>query len=776
MSALATKPADLRAPHPVAPVLPPEVEAAQDPALVAEYYRVRAEAIAASEADPLRYGYEPPVWKRADELLAEFRRKNPIGPLLFIVLGGIRASKTEWRCKRVIQNMLRTNNYVGWACHTTQTSSFDAQQKKIYRYIPPELKRESGRNRQGTVLKVNYTPWSGFTTDNFALPSPEKGTSLTLFKYYGIDPRALEGAEIDEGWMDEEAPIEWLDALIDRAVTRNGTVYLTFTAKTGYTPLLRAILSGATTIEEVDAELLPIRKPKIMNQESRKAGNKNSPDLSGGVESRHAGEQRQDHPVIACRQNRDSGSSAPPAQTSVPFLLSCFPDSSSSEIVGYEKVPKVQINENVQVNSGADGKKRSVLKAMIVYFHTADNPFGNYPALKERLRGASRETILTLAYGIPTKAQESKFPLFKDPVHVISLNRFREIQAGGGTWYHFLDPCSGRNWFQFWVFADPLGRFFIRAESPSHGHGEAYIPGVGDPGPWAVPGQRKDGMPGDGQKEWGWGYARYIGEMERVERLLEMRDAGCGMRDGADISETKTTERNKQNEQYGESMHRGSGYASRESGVGLDSEAVGTKASAVSEATGRHDSSVGRAQQQPRNGELVGARDENGQILSHGRRDNNPPAASRNPNPGSRIPIYERWIDARYGNARRTQEEASSTLIEDLEDAGMRFLAAPSEQTIDGGRGGGKGSLRMINDLLYYDTARPVDATNEPRLYVCESCPNTIYALKEWTGIDGQHGASKDPIDCLRMLVLSDVGYRDPGLFAPSVPWMGMRR
>jgi hypothetical protein len=37
-------------------------------------------------------------------------------------------------------------------------------------------------------------------------------------------------------------------------------------------------------------------------------------NLSGGVERRHAGEQRQDLPVIACRQNPVSGSIAPPTQ------------------------------------------------------------------------------------------------------------------------------------------------------------------------------------------------------------------------------------------------------------------------------------------------------------------------------------------------------------------------------------------------------------------------------------------------------------------------------
>jgi hypothetical protein len=112
-------------------------------------------------------------------------------------------------------------------------------------------------------------------------------------------------------------------------------------------------------------------------------------------------------------------------------------------------------------------------------------------------------------------------------------------------------------------------------------------------------------------------------------------------------------------------------------------------------------------------------------------------------------------------------------LIEDLSELGIDFYAAPSEKQIDSGRGGGDGSLRMINDKLTYDVRRPIDHTNQPHLYCVETCPNTIYALEEWTGKDGQHGACKDPIDCLRMFTLSGSEHIDPALLQPITPWMG---
>jgi hypothetical protein len=606
-----------REPHPTIPLPEPKLSEFMGKDWCERFYAVRREGIARMENDPLRYGYEPPSWKRADDAIAAFRKKHPVGVIIALILGGHRASKTEWRAKRTVQNLFGNPNYKVWACQATQEASREAQQSKIYKYLPPEYKSDTGKMRYGSKLKVNYAPWSGFTEDVFAVQDSKGGTSECRFKFYSMNARSLEGAEIDEGWADEEASLEWLDAMIFRLVSRNGILPFTFTPRWGYTQTVKAVLNGAVTLEETEADV----------------------DL------------------LAVR---DAGGKA----------------------VRAKKVPLIQENPNVQIL----GNK---VKAIIVYFHTAENPFPysvaavegegqsakiitNWDSMKATLKGASDEKILTVAYGVPTKAMMARFPLFSDTAHVISLNRFREIQKGGGTWFHFLDPCSGRNWFQQWVFVDPLNRAFVAGESPSYDHDWAYIPGVGNPGPWAVAGNKADGEQGDGQKEWGWGYARYLEEIERMERLLALP-----------ISEGKS-----------------------------------------------------------------------GKSKAH------------------RIEISARWIDARYGNARRTAEERSTTLIEDLSALGMDFLAAPSEKAIDSGRGGGDGSLRMINDKLYYDVQKPIDHTNQPKLYVVETCPNTMYALREWTGKDGQHGASKDPVDCLRMFVLSGSEFVDEALLQPRTPWM----
>ena len=114
------------------------------------------------------------------------------------------------------------------------------------------------------------------------------------------------------------------------------------------------------------------------------------------------------------------------------------------------------------------------------------------------------------------------------------------------------------------------------------------------------------------------------------------------------------------------------------------------------------------------------------------------------------VQVFERWIDSRYGNTTVVgNREHSTTLLEELEDAGMPFRSCPTENIAEG--------VSLLNDWLFYNEDKPIDHTNAPRLYISARCQNTIWALKEWTGLDGQKGSSKDPIDCLRYLVCSGV-------------------
>ncbi|XHR29891.1 MAG: hypothetical protein ACFUZC_04920 [Chthoniobacteraceae bacterium] len=118
--------------------------------------------------------------------------------------------------------------------------------------------------------------------------------------------------------------------------------------------------------------------------------------------------------------------------------------------------------------------------------------------------------------------------------------------------------------------------------------------------------------------------------------------------------------------------------------------------------------------------------------------------------------IEERFMDRRYGNAKGSiaSKEDAVTMIEECEEIGLDFRETPPDD-IDTG-------IKKINERLAYDKTKKIEFGNEPRLYICEDCESTLFAMKTWTGSDGRKGATKDPIDLLRYIVMSDLDYMDP--------------
>lgn len=114
-------------------------------------------------------------------------------------------------------------------------------------------------------------------------------------------------------------------------------------------------------------------------------------------------------------------------------------------------------------------------------------------------------------------------------------------------------------------------------------------------------------------------------------------------------------------------------------------------------------------------------------------------------------PIYERFIDPRLGNSEKQSMEGATTIISDLDDADMTVIPAPGVDIEDG--------LQRINNLLAYNQDKPVDSLNSPRLYISDRCQNLIFAMSEYTAKGGRSEATKDPIDCLRYIEVSNPEY-----------------
>lgn len=119
-----------------------------------------------------------------------------------------------------------------------------------------------------------------------------------------------------------------------------------------------------------------------------------------------------------------------------------------------------------------------------------------------------------------------------------------------------------------------------------------------------------------------------------------------------------------------------------------------------------------------------------------------------------------RLIDPRAGGSPALSDQGGTTLVDLLaepsdHDDGMAFVPAPAVPVDQ--------RTAAINSDLSFDTTQPIGPLNQPKLYIVDDLHNLIYCLSEHTGRDGQKGASKDPIDCLGMLLTSKVDFIEEG-------------
>ena len=203
--------------------------------------QLREDKIAAEAKDPYRHGYEPPHWKDADKMLTEHRD--------LLINGGNRAGKTEYAAKRVVQLMAAKPDRRVWCLHTTEKSSIQMQQNVIWKYIPYEWKGA----RKTKITNISYTQKNGFSEGSFVLPNK----SQCFFMNYAQDRRVIEGGELDMIWCDELVPLDWLETLRYRLVTRNGFLLVTFTPVTGFTPAVKDYVAGCNITHARKSALMP---------------------------------------------------------------------------------------------------------------------------------------------------------------------------------------------------------------------------------------------------------------------------------------------------------------------------------------------------------------------------------------------------------------------------------------------------------------------------------------------------------------------------------------
>lgn len=208
---------------------------------VTQLIQLREDKIAAEKSDPYRHGYEPFHWGEADKLLKE---KDEL-----LILGGNRAGKTEYAAKRAIYTLVNKPNSIVWCIHTTSMSSIQMQQNVIWKYIPSEFKTL----KKGRVTNIQYSLKNGFSNNSFVFPNG----SQCIFMNYAQEKVVIEGGEPDFIWCDELVPLDWVQTLRYRILTRLGKLLITFTPINGFSQVVKEYVSGCKFLKTERADLLP---------------------------------------------------------------------------------------------------------------------------------------------------------------------------------------------------------------------------------------------------------------------------------------------------------------------------------------------------------------------------------------------------------------------------------------------------------------------------------------------------------------------------------------
>ena len=622
-------------PHPVL-ALPTAAEAmcmgSED---FARFIADREEAIAAERADPYANGWEPPIWKVCDAILgfpwvdpdwAERMRRllgfeRPASVLL--INGGQRGSKSEYAGKRVVRVLRLQPESRAWAFHSNLRMSIDYQQPIFWKFMPVHLKKKI----QSPTTYIAYKKQTGFSDQKFILDT----LSDCVFKTYEQAQLGVEGANLDIIWPDELIPPDLVETLELRIAEKNGRMPITFTPVSGYSETVRLFQDGAQVTRHSTAFLCP--KDGGPPDEARALGltEDELAQIKTAARTKQAALFPQSRP-----ENCELWLEGQTGQPAVPAGRE------------FERVPRVMRCVS----------KTDLLRA-VVFFHSSDNPYGNPKNIWATIGSKSNAFIKERFYGVAHKTYSAQFPKFHLDVHTVAP----EGIPTEGTRYHLADPHGfGRNFFMLWIRAAADNTHWVEREWP----GSDFIPGIGVPGPWALPdGKLKDGAPGPGQEGFGFGYLRY---KEEIARLEAWRDYTEGATDA-------------QIEAWSE---------------------------------------------------YHGAEEE----------------------------IAARLIDSRFASTPKPEGDRPVTLLESLADIGLNFRPAPGTPIEDG--------IKAINNALDYDETKPVDYFNRPRLRISSACKNTIYALQTWTGQDGQKGACKEPVDCLRWYFGDECDYRAQALADPT--------
>ena len=333
--------------------------------------------------------------------------------------------------------------------------------------------------------------------------------------------------------------------------------------------------------------------------------------------------------------------------------------------------------------------------AAIVFFHPMDNPFGNPLDVWETWRSNTTEVVRRRMYGWATETTSPVFTSFDENVHVIPAADIPK----DGTNYVLIDPAGKRNWFMIWVRVTRLGKAYVYREWP----GPYLIKGA-MLGAWAeVSGKKEgvnDGKKGPAQNSIAFTIRNYVAEWARLEGWPAGWEKIVAQWESEAEDEEATDE-----------------YGDRVGGSGIRGQGLGINLSA-----------------------FRGGGDEGDLPL---------------PDAGAKEKIFSRIMDCRAMNTASQSKQGVVTHQTILGDMGID-VEASVPVSINGTDDSG---IDLVNARLGWNRDLPLGPDNCPDLMFSESVPNVIWCVQNWRNVDGNKGASKDPVDLVRYFCAGDYGY-----------------
>lgn len=485
MSAPTFKPTQ---PHPVLQLPTQEQALRMGPEAWLAAMQKREEIIRKETYEPLWSCYEPPIWRVCDALWgapwmdekeAEAIRlnlgfKKPVNVLY--MLGGQRSSKTEYAINRMSRLTQMQEGGLSWLFHNTMSASIDAHQKLIWKYLPANLR---GKPILSQTTYIAYKDKTGFSDGSLVLPNLHK----IRFFSYEVEIDSLQGLNLNAAALDEFATPEHIETAKARVAVKNGPVFQMLAPITGYTPLVQSACDGAEVLRETIAYLNPA-------------------DTGPRDVARYLGLSEEETEILKSYLGRKQK----PPYPNVPF---CRPEDCSQWLLGKSGQPAPPPDRKFKLVPRIQKPVDPEEKSAIVHFNGSDNPFGNPISLYLLNSNVGEEQGNRIFYGIAKKGMAKMFPKFERKVHVIPDDAIPSF----GTNYQFEDPVNARNPFMTWIRVTPKAAYIYR-EWPGH----YEIPGIGMPGPWALPhGKLHDGAPGPAQDSFGFGLIQQKMELARLE-------------------------------------------------------------------------------------------------------------------------------------------------------------------------------------------------------------------------------------------------------------------